>query len=110
MTSNRKPRSGLAAANGRDHAQAAADTPQGPAAFEEALSRLDAIVASLEGGQLPLEEALRLYEEGVHMAQRCQQLLDEADLRVQALRATSGTGGAAMATFTLETIELDENE
>src|SRR5262249_25624984 len=57
-----------------------------PLAFEEALGRLDQTVTALEGGQLPLEEAIRLYEEGVHLAQRCQHILDHAELQVRRLQ------------------------
>jgi exodeoxyribonuclease VII small subunit len=57
-----------------------------PLAFEEALGQLDDAVAALEDGQLSLAEALARYEEGVRLAARCQQLLDEAALRVQVLQ------------------------
>ncbi len=53
--------------------------------FEEALSELEQIVRALEGGGLPLEEAMALYERGRALADRCQQLLQEAQLRVQLL-------------------------
>jgi exodeoxyribonuclease VII small subunit len=47
---------------------------------------MQAIVARLEAGDLPLDEALALYEEGVTVAAACQRLLDEAELRVQELQ------------------------
>lgn len=53
--------------------------------FEEALAELEQIVRALEGGGLPLEEAIALYERGRALADRCQQLLQEAQLRVQLL-------------------------
>ena len=53
--------------------------------FEEALMELERIVRALEGGGLPLEEAMALYERGRALADRCQQLLQEAQLRVQLL-------------------------
>ncbi len=60
--------------------------------FEEALSELEQIVRALEGGGLPLEEAMTLYERGRALADRCQQLLQEAQLRVQLLeRDESGS-------------------
>jgi exodeoxyribonuclease VII small subunit len=77
-----------------------------PLAFEEALGRLDETVAALENGQIPLDEALRLYEEGVRLAQRCQQMLDSAELRLQRLRPAEGDG--ATGEFIMETFELDE--
>lgn len=54
--------------------------------FEQLFARLQQIVARLESGDLPLDEALTLYEEGVRTAGSCQQLLDSAQLRVQTLR------------------------
>ena len=54
--------------------------------YEELYLRMQAIVARLEAGELPLEEALALYEEGVAVASACQQLLDQAELRVQELQ------------------------
>lgn len=53
--------------------------------FEEALAELERIVRALEGGGLPLEEALALYERGQALAERCQRLLQEAQLRVRIL-------------------------
>ena len=54
--------------------------------YEDLYSRLQAIVARLESGELPLAEALALYEEGVGVAAQCQQLLDKAELRIQELQ------------------------
>ncbi|MER3469359.1 MAG: exodeoxyribonuclease VII small subunit, partial [Thermoflexus sp.] len=53
--------------------------------FEEALAELERIVRALEGGALPLEEALALYERGQALADHCQRLLQEARLRVRVL-------------------------
>lgn len=55
--------------------------------FEEALAELERIVRALEGGALPLEEALALYERGQALADHCQRLLQEARLRVRVLEA-----------------------
>jgi exodeoxyribonuclease VII small subunit len=65
-----------------------------PMAFEEALGRLDEVVSVLEEGKISLEEALTLYEEGVRMAHRCQQLLDTAELRLQRLVVSEDGGGS----------------
>ena len=54
--------------------------------YETLYTRLQAIVARLETGELPLAEALALYEEGVAVASACQQLLDTAELRIQELQ------------------------
>jgi exodeoxyribonuclease VII small subunit len=54
--------------------------------YETLYNRMQAIVARLEAGELPLAEALALYEEGVAVAAACQRLLDEAELRIQELQ------------------------
>lgn len=57
--------------------------------YETLYSRLQQIVDQLENGDLPLAQALALYEEGVATAEACQRLLDHAALRVRTL--TDGT-------------------
>ena len=61
-------------------------TSSDPASYETLYTRLQAIVGRLESGELPLAEALALYEEGVTVAAACQQLLDTAELRIQELQ------------------------
>lgn len=58
--------------------------------YETLYARMQAIVARLEAGELPLEEALSLYEEGVGVAAACQRLLDEAELRIQEIQPKAG--------------------
>jgi exodeoxyribonuclease VII small subunit len=53
--------------------------------FEEALQKLEAIVAKMEEGDLPLEEALKAFEEGVRLARVCTGKLDEAERKVEKL-------------------------
>ncbi len=57
--------------------------------YEEAFEKLELAVAALQDGRLPLERALEHYEEGMKLAQRCQDLLQKAELRVQLLQVTS---------------------
>ncbi len=59
--------------------------------FEEALNALEEHVRKIESGDIPLEEALALYEQGVLLAQRCHEQLDEAEQRVQ--QVTRGSSG-----------------
>jgi exodeoxyribonuclease VII small subunit len=59
--------------------------------FESALAALEERVRRLEGGDVPLDEALRLFEDGVGLARQCHGYLDEAEQRVAAL--SRGTGG-----------------
>ncbi len=58
--------------------------------FEESLRRLEAIVGRLEAGELPLEETLRLFEEGQALVRGCGSLLERAEQRVKEL--VEGTG------------------
>ena len=58
--------------------------------YEALYARMQAIVGRLEAGELPLEEALALYEEGVAVAATCQRLLDAAELRIQELNVGPG--------------------
>ena len=53
--------------------------------FEEALAELEASVRRLEEGNLPLSEAITLYERGMHLARQCNDLLDAAQLQVEQL-------------------------
>lgn len=53
--------------------------------FETAYAELDGIIARLESGELPLEDAVALYERGRQLAAHCQTLLDSAELRVSQL-------------------------
>ncbi|KAB8140660.1 exodeoxyribonuclease VII small subunit [Chloroflexia bacterium SDU3-3] len=66
-------------------------TPTEVQTYETCYTRMQEIVARLEAGELPLAEAMALYEEGTRLAATCQQLLDAAELRIQELRI----GGAA---------------
>ena len=60
----------------------------GELTFEEALSQLEALVARLEAGDLPLEEALRAFEEGVRLTRLCAERLEDAERRVHLLKRT----------------------
>jgi exodeoxyribonuclease VII small subunit len=53
--------------------------------FENALKRLETIVTELEKGEIPLEQALQLFEEGIKISRFCGDKLDEADRKVQIL-------------------------
>jgi exodeoxyribonuclease VII small subunit len=53
--------------------------------FEEALSKLEAIVETMEAEDLPLETLLAKYEEGARLAKTCQAKLAEAELKIQQL-------------------------
>ena len=53
--------------------------------FEETVKRLEKIVASLESGDVPLDEALNLYEEGIQLSRSCSEKLKAAELRIKKL-------------------------
>jgi exodeoxyribonuclease VII small subunit len=75
--------------------------------FEEALKQLEAIVSRLELGDLPLEEALSVFEEGVRLTKLCSQRLNEAERRVNILvrSADSVSGGLEERPFPVTSID-----
>ena len=56
-----------------------------PPAFEAALEQLEQVVQRLERGELPLEESLVLYEEGIRLSRLCHARLEEAEGRIELL-------------------------
>ena len=55
------------------------------AKFEESLKQLETIVEQLEKGDLPLEDSIKLFEQGVQLSTACKQELDAAEGKVQIL-------------------------
>jgi exodeoxyribonuclease VII small subunit len=53
--------------------------------FEDALKSLESIISRLEDGDIPLEESLKLFEDGVKLSRFCAEKLDEAEKRVEIL-------------------------
>jgi len=53
--------------------------------FEQALNQLTELVEKLESGELPLEESVAAFEQGVKFSRRCEALLDQAEQRLQVL-------------------------
>jgi exodeoxyribonuclease VII small subunit len=56
-----------------------------PLTFEEAMARLERIVADLESGSYSLEESIQKFEEGIALGKTCREFLARADLRVRTL-------------------------
>lgn len=84
-----------------------ATNPPDPAEprFDEILSRLRALVERLESGNLPLEDSLRFFEEGMELCRQGAGVLDRAEKRVEVLLAhADGT----TTTTPLEAPERDE--
>jgi len=63
--------------------------------YEKALAELEQIVARLEQGDQSLEQSLKDYERGIHLERQCQQALDEAEQRINALNASPEEEDAA---------------
>lgn len=51
--------------------------------YEAAYQELEALVARMESGDLPLEESVKLYERGQRLAAHCQALLEDAELKIK---------------------------
>jgi len=64
--------------------------------FEDALRALEDIVRKLEGGEVPLDSSIALYERGEKLRQHCQARLDAAQLKIEQIIA--GTDGQAAGT------------
>jgi len=64
--------------------------------FEKAIARLEEIVTQMEQGNLPLEQALQLFEEGTSLVKSCAKQLDEAELKV--VKLMKGADGAPVET------------
>ncbi len=74
--------------------------------FEEALRRLEEIVAELEDGDIPLEESLKLYEEGIGLYRLCMAKLNELQGKIEIL-VKEMDGTFIRKDFTLEDVGED---
>ncbi|MGB7202304.1 MAG: exodeoxyribonuclease VII small subunit [Pyrinomonadaceae bacterium] len=63
--------------------------------FEKSLDELEKIVAKLEAGDLPLEESLKLFEDGVKLSRNCRERLTNAERRIEMLMG-DGDGQTAV--------------
>lgn len=57
--------------------------------FEQAIDKLTAIVQKIETGQVPLEESLRQYEQGMLLIAHCRQILQQAEKRIEVIGQTA---------------------
>ena len=80
-------------------------TLDGLADYDKAMAEIDDIIARLEDGQHSLDEEMQLYERAMRLAHACDQLLQNAELRVEKLRADLSAGEAS---FALEEFDIDE--
>jgi len=81
----------------RKKADSSTNEPAPAPAFEEALAELEALVETLEQGDLSLEESLKSFERGVSLARTCQDALARAEQKVAIL--TSDDKDADLAPF-----------
>lgn len=78
--------------------------------FEDALQRLDEIVAGMEDGQLPLEEMISSYEEGARLLKLCRQRIDGARRRVEIISVDLEGGNASLKPFDAASTDEDTTE
>lgn len=69
--------------------------------FEESLNELERIVKQLENGDLPLEESLKLFEQGIKLSRLCKERLTAAERRIEVL-IKDGRGDLNIATLEAE--------
>ena len=69
--------------------------------FEENMQRLEQIVRTMERGEVPLEESLKLFQEGTALVEACGRLLDEAELQVKKI-TTAADGSPVEEAFDYE--------
>jgi len=73
--------------------------------FEQAMARLEVIVGELEKGDLPLDESLKIFEEGIRLSRNCLRVLEEAERKVEVL-VQDKNGKKQLRAFTSEDIDL----
>jgi exodeoxyribonuclease VII small subunit len=66
--------------------------------FEESMQRLEQIVRAMERGEVPLEESLRLFQEGTQLVAACEKLLENAQLQVKKV-VTAPDGSPVLEEF-----------
>ena len=66
--------------------------------FEESMGRLEQIVRAMERGDVPLEESLKLFQEGTELVRTCTKLLDDAQLQIRKVM-TAADGSPVMEEF-----------
>ncbi|HWB99983.1 MAG TPA: exodeoxyribonuclease VII small subunit [Bryobacteraceae bacterium] len=67
-----------------------AENQDKPESFEASLEELEKVVRELEGGELPLERSLMLFEKGMALSETCRKQLEEAETRVEMLIKKNG--------------------
>jgi exodeoxyribonuclease VII small subunit len=78
----------------------AKETKESKLSFEAALAKLEAIVESMESGEIPLADLLAKFEEGNKLVKACETRLKDAEMKIEQLKKQNG--GAAFAKFEVE--------
>ncbi len=78
------------------------DTDVGQLSFERAIEELESIVKRLEDGKVPLEESVAIYERGEALKRRCEELLHQAEARVQKITLDAGGNPAGAEPLDVE--------
>lgn len=76
--------------------------------FEQAMARLEAIVGELEKGDLPLDESLKIFEEGIRLSKSCLRVLEDAEKKVEVL-VQDKNGKKRIHAFSPNNDEADES-
>ena len=76
--------------------------------FEQAMTRLEAIVGELENGDLPLDESLKIFEEGIRLSKNCLKVLEEAERKVEVL-VQDKNGKRQLRAFTSNDVDLQSS-
>lgn len=75
--------------------------------FEQAMARLETIVEELERGELPLDESLKIFEEGIRLSKTCLKMLNEAERKVEIL-VQDRDGKRSLRALTLDQMDDDQ--
>ena len=75
--------------------------------FEKAFQQLEVIVKRLESEELPLDESLQLFEQGIHLSRFCNQKLEEVEKKIELILADA-KGQPRIEPFAVESVEDDD--
>lgn len=77
--------------------------------FEQAMARLEAIVGELEKGDLPLDESLKIFEEGIRLSKNCLKILEDAEHKVEVL-VQDNNGKKRFHAYSSDADEAEESD
>ena len=77
--------------------------------YEQALKQLEQIVQDLEQGEMPLEKAIKKFEEGIQLSKYCNEILDESEKKISIL-LQDAAGNATSMPFEFSSEDSSESE